>query len=99
MRRLAALAALALLGAAPPQRPIFADAMEDAALWPAKGSDSVAASNAAVPGASGRAIELRYDYGRVSGYAFVRRAVTVEFPRNFEVRFKMRGAAGATICR
>jgi hypothetical protein len=94
MRRLLALSALVLVGAAPAERPIFADGMENVALWPVKGSDSVAASNAAVPGATGRAIALHYDYGRVSGYAYVRRAATVELPRNFEVRFKMRGNGG-----
>jgi hypothetical protein len=94
VRRLIALLALALVGAAPAERPIFADAMENVGRWPAKGSDSVAASNTSVPGASGHAIELRYDYGRVSGYAYMRRAVAVELPRNFEVRFKMRGSGG-----
>jgi hypothetical protein len=85
---------LALVGAAPTDRPIFADAMENASSWPAKGSDSVAASSASVPGATGNAIELRYNYGRVSGYAFIRRAVAVELPPNFEVRFKLRGNGG-----
>lgn len=94
MRRLIALLALTLVAAAPAERPIFADAMEDATRWPAKGSDSVSASNGSVPGISGRAVELRYDYGRVSGYAYVRRAVPVELPRNFEVRFRMRGSGG-----
>ena len=94
MRRLIALFALALVGAAPAGRPIFADAMENAGHWPAKSSDSVTASINSVPGASGHAIELRYDYGRVSGYAYIRRAVAVELPRNFEVRFKMRGSGG-----
>ncbi|HMI41499.1 MAG TPA: hypothetical protein VK485_09755 [Sphingomicrobium sp.] len=94
MRRLFALSALILVSAAPAERPIFADGMENAALWPAKGSDSVAASSASVPGASGHAIALRYDYGRVSGYAYVRRTMAVELPRNFEMRFKIRGRGG-----
>ncbi len=94
MKRLIALAALALLSAAPPAASLFVDAMDDAVLWPAHGSDSVSASGASVAGVSGKALALSYDYGRVSGYAYVRRAVTVDLPRNFELRFKLRGTGG-----
>ncbi|MDQ3078269.1 MAG: discoidin domain-containing protein [Pseudomonadota bacterium] len=94
MRWLAILPAVMLLGAAPAPRPVLADAMDDAARWPGEGSDSVRASSAAVPGASGRAVEMRYDYGRVSGYAFMRRPVALTVPRNYEIRFKMRGTGG-----
>jgi hypothetical protein len=86
------LLGFALLAAAP--APLFVDNMDDASKWPAKASDSVAVSGAAVPGAVGRAVELRYDYGRVSGYAFMRRPVALELPRNFEVRFRIRGSGG-----
>jgi hypothetical protein len=68
--------------------------MEDVARWPAKGSDSVAASSAPVPGVSGRAVELHYDYGRVSGYAYLRRAAAIELPGNYEIRFRLRGNGG-----
>lgn len=94
MRPLIALLAVALAGAAPAERPLFADPMEQTALWAAKASDSVTASSASVPGASGRAVELRYDYGHVSGYAYLRRAVALDLPRNFELRFRMRGSGG-----
>ncbi|HET7816336.1 MAG TPA: hypothetical protein VFK58_02010, partial [Sphingomicrobium sp.] len=92
MRRLAAVPALALLCAA--TAPVFFDPMDDASNWPAKASDSVAVSGGAVPGATGRAVELRYDFGRVSGYAFMRRPVALELPRNYEVRFRIRGSGG-----
>ena len=88
MRRIAVLAALFLLGAAP--APLFSDPMDSAATWPAEGSDNVAASSRAVNGA----IELRYDFGGVSGYAFVRRKTDIALPRNFEIRFRMRGTGG-----
>ncbi len=94
MRRLAIVVAAALLGAAPAERAIFADPMEDSARWPAEGSDSVRASSAAVPGHSGKAVEMRYDYGRVSGYAFMRRETALTLPRNYEIRFRMRGTGG-----
>ena len=94
MRRLAIVLAGLLLGAAPAGKPIFADAMDDAARWPAEGSDSVRASSAAGPGVSGTAVEMRYDYGRVSGYAYMRRTAALTIPRNYEIRFKMRGTGG-----
>jgi len=92
MRRLAALPALALLAAAP--GPVFDDPMDAAASWPAKGSDSVSASSSAVQGALGQAVELRYDFGRVSGYAYMRRPVALTLPRNYEVRFRIKGSGG-----
>ena len=94
MRLAPLLFASLLLGAAPAPPAIFADPMDRAALWPSTGSDSVRASAVAVPGAEGRAVELRYDYGRVSGYAFMRRSAAIPLPPNFEVRFRMRGSGG-----
>jgi len=88
MRRIAILAALFLLGAAP--APLFSDPMDSVAAWPAEGSDSVTASSRA----AGNAVEMAYDFGGVSGYAFVRRKADIALPRNFEVRFRMRGTGG-----
>ena len=86
MKALKLLLPLALLGAGLP----FADPMDDAAPWPADASDSVTASSVA----SGGAVRLAYDYGRVSGYAYLRRKVDLDLPRNFELRFRMRGLGG-----
>ena len=98
MRRIAILGALGLVSATAPSAlppgTLFSDAMEDAAAWPAMGSDSVTTSGAAIPGADGRAVEMRFDYGRVSGYAYMRRAVAIDLPANYEVRFKLRGTGG-----
>ena len=88
MRRLAALAALALLSAAP--APVFDDPMDSATAWPAKGSDGVTASSMAVNGA----VAMRYDFGRVSGYAFMRRPVSLTLPRNYAIRFRIKGGGG-----
>jgi hypothetical protein len=92
MRRIAILAAVTLLGAAP--APLFSDAMEQAATWPAEGSDNVTAQARPVAGASGRAVAMSYDFGRVSGYAFIRRKTDFNVPRNYEIRFRMRGQGG-----
>ena len=88
MRRLAILAAFALIGAAP--APVFSDSMDDVATWPAKGSDSVAASSRE----TGHAVEMRYDFGNVSGYAFMRRTADIAVPRNYEIRLRVRGTGG-----
>jgi hypothetical protein len=82
------LLALALLSASP--APVFSDPMDSAANWPAKGSDSVSASSEAVSGA----VAMRYDFGRVSGYAFMRRPVSLALPRNYEIRFRIKGSGG-----
>jgi hypothetical protein len=80
------LAILAFLAAAP----VLVDAMDDAARWPAKGSDSVAASSSS----NGGAVQLSYDFGEVAGYAYMRRPIAAELPRNFEIRFKIKGLGG-----
>ena len=88
MRHFAILATLFALGAAPP---LFSDAMDRAAVWPAEGSDGVKASSRSV---GGTALEMAYDFGGVSGYAFVRRKADIALPRNYEIRFRMRGTGG-----
>ena len=92
MRRLAILAALA----AGRRRAARCSAMRWTAprAWPAEGSDGVTASSRSVPGVSGQAVEMRYDFGGVSGYAFMRRKADVTLPRNYEIRFRMRGTGG-----
>ena len=85
---LAIPAALALLAATPAT--VFSDAMDDVTMWPAHGSDSVAASSLQTD----HAVEMRYDFGGVSGYAFLRRKAEIAIPRNFEIRFRLRGTGG-----
>ncbi|MGI8931746.1 MAG: discoidin domain-containing protein [Sphingomicrobium sp.] len=92
MRCATILFAALLLGAAPV--PLFSDPMDSATDWHAEGSDSIAASRRAVPGSTGQAVELAYGFGGVSGYAFVRRKADITLPRNFEIRFRMRGTGG-----
>lgn len=83
-----ALAFLLLLGAAPGERVI--DTMDDARVWPAKASDNVTAASVD----TGTAVALDYDFGRVSGYAFMRRPVALALPANYELRFRVRGTGG-----
>jgi len=84
VRRVAILPALLLLGAGPPS-------FTDDAVWTVAGSDYVTASGGVI---AGHAIQLRYDFGGVNGYAFIRRKVDLALPHNFDIRFQMRGRGG-----
>ena len=88
MRLLVISAGLFAIAAAPP---LFSDPMDRVAAWPAEGSDGVRASSRSV---AGPALQMAYDFGGVSGYAFVRRKADIALPRNYEIRFRMRGTGG-----
>lgn len=90
----AAVALLCVTGAATAEsEPALHDPMESIGLWPVDASDSVKAqSDAAADGRGGKAVRLSYDFGNVSGYAFIRRNVALTLPQNFEVRFRIRGS-------
>jgi hypothetical protein len=91
---LSALALFASPALAAPEA-LLNDPMDSAANWPADASDSVAAKVEAVPvKQTGRALRLSYDFGDVSGYAFLRRKVDLSLLPNFEVRFRVRGTGG-----
>jgi len=87
VRALATLPALLLLGAT---SPIFSDSMDDPSAWPAQGSDGVRTTGRG----TGGAVEVSYDFDGVNGYAFMRRKADFALPRNFEIRFRMRGSGG-----
>lgn len=89
---LAALLAFSpVFGAA---EPLLLDPMDSAAAWPADASDTVTARADSVPVQKGKAVRLSYDFGDVSGYAFLRREVSLDLPPNFEIRFRVRGTGG-----
>lgn len=85
------LAALLLAGTTPP--PLL-DGFETAAPWQANASSGVEAKVDLVPGVTGKALRLRYDFRQVAGYAFARRALPIDWPANFRVRLKIRGTGG-----
>lgn len=67
------------------------DDFASVAPWTAQGSDGVSASASGVEGALG----LRYDFGRVSGYAFVARVLPIDWAPDFAVTLRVRGTGGA----
>ncbi len=83
---------LILLAAAAQAQPL--DTFDDVAAWRAASSDGVSATATAVPGVTDKALQLRYDFAKVSGYAFVRRTLPITFPANWEMRLKLRGTGG-----
>ena len=94
MRRLALLLASAALIAATPG-PRLLDGFETLAPWEAAASDGVQARIISVPGLSGEALALDYDFGEVAGYAYAHRKLPIAFLDNFEITLKVRGTGGA----
>ena len=89
------LAALSLAAAAP----VLAandmrvlDDFSDIAAWKAAASDEVKAEVVRAPASAGGGLCLRYDFGRVSGYAVLRRALPIEFPSNYALALRLRGS-------
>ncbi len=71
------------------------DNFEDIKPWQASASDQIKASLRQVEGTQGKALCLDYDFMGVSGYAFARRAMPLEFPQNYRVDLQVKGAAPA----
>jgi len=68
------------------------DDFSDAAAWQAAASDDVQAS--AVRAADG-SLCLRYDFGRVSGYALLSRPLALELPAHYALGLRLRGSGPA----
>ncbi|MDP1698409.1 MAG: discoidin domain-containing protein [Xanthomonadaceae bacterium] len=69
------------------------DGFDDASSWQVNASDAVVASARQIPGHADRALCLTFDFGKVSGYAQLHRALELEIPDNYEFSFWVRGAA------
>ena len=89
MTAVALIPAALLAGAAAGER-VIAE-VRDASAWKAIGSEQVQAS--LVRDADG-SLCLEYDFGAVSGYAVMRRAMPVEWPRAFALRARVKGRGG-----
>lgn len=83
------LAALALLvaGAAGAHEARVLDDFADTSAWQAVASDQVSATLRRADGA----LCLAYDFNGVSGYAGIRRALAIDYPRDYEFDFRVRG--------
>jgi hypothetical protein len=91
MKRLLSLLLLALAGPVFAQEPRLLDDFAAPAAWRAQASDGVTGTMRPFEGG----LRLDYDFSRGSGYAFLRRALPLELPANFELRFRLRGQGPA----
>jgi len=87
---LALLALFAPLAALPADEPRLLDDFADATQWHAGASDQVRAS--AVRDQAGGGLCLRYDFGDVSGYAVLRRALALELPEHYALKLRLHGS-------
>ncbi len=69
------------------------DDFDDIGAWRVAASDEVEASLRRVPRGEGSALCLDFDFGQVSGYAVLRRELSLEYPENYELAFDIRGDA------
>jgi hypothetical protein len=96
-----AAAALVLAGAAQaqpqpqaqPQTRVLDD-FASLAPWTISATDDVKASLRAIDSPHGRALCVDYDFGHVTGYVSVARALPLEFPSRFEFAMNVRGVPG-----
>ncbi|MET0618327.1 MAG: discoidin domain-containing protein, partial [Luteibacter sp.] len=72
-------------------KPRTLDDFDTTAGWTATHTDDVSATLRAVPGASGQAICLDYDFNGVSGAASIRKTLPIDFPDGFALGFDVRG--------
>ncbi|HEX8419716.1 MAG TPA: hypothetical protein VF638_06855, partial [Sphingomonas sp.] len=66
------------------------DGFDTPGRWTAQGSDGVTA----VASEQGGALRLSYDFGKVSGYAFVARSLAIDWAAEYEVTLRVRGTGG-----
>jgi hypothetical protein len=82
---------LALATPALAQEPRLLDDFAAPAAWRAEASDGVTGTMRPFDGG----LRLDYDFSRGSGYTYLRRALPLELPANFELRFRLRGQGPA----
>ncbi|GGE94440.1 discoidin domain-containing protein [Sphingomonas prati] len=81
---------LPLLLAALAAQPAPRDLIRGGAAWTSAASDGVS-SQVAI---TGGALDLDYDFAKVSGYAVARRALPLDWPANYALRLRIRGTGG-----
>jgi hypothetical protein len=67
------------------------DAFDSVSGWKATHTDDVSATLHAVPGKTGKAVCLAFDFNGVSGAASIRKTLPVDFPAGFALSFDVRG--------
>ena len=91
--KLAGLLALALASCDLRSRPRTIDDFDAVGAWAAGASEGGLAEARVVEGEKRRALQLGYEFPQGAGYAFIRRPIDLDLSRNFEISFRLRGAA------
>ena len=92
MKRLLAMCVLSCIGLAHAQDRILDD-FENPAAWKVSATDDVSASLRAVEGLHGKALCVDFDFGTVTGYVSVQRALPIAYPARYEFTLDVRGDA------
>ena len=71
------------------------DSFDDLSGWSVEATEGIQAHIEPARGRAGKALCLAFDFGRVSGYALVRKRMPVSFPADFELAFDVRGEMAA----
>ena len=71
------------------------EGFDDLSRWRATPSDGVEATLARVPGPSGSAMRVSFDFHGGAGYVAVRGRIPLDLPANYEISFWLRGEAPA----
>ncbi len=77
------------------QPPRVLDDFHDIGAWHVSSTDDVKATLRSAVGKEGRALCVDFDFGAVSGYVAISRALPMEYPANFEFSFGLKGDAPA----
>jgi F5/8 type C domain len=93
MTRWAMRFALALCFGAVHAQDRVLDDFDDAAAWKVSATDDVKAALRTADGPHGKALCVDFDFGRVTGYVSVQRALPIEVPARYEFAIDLRGAA------
>ncbi len=93
MKRQIGVLMLAVLAMAEPSQaqPRLLDDFEDLAGWQLIVSDGVAGKILSVPGHSGRALALDFEFQAGSGYAIAQKRMPLTLPENYKFTFSLRG--------
>ena len=82
---------LLALGASAHAQDRVLDDFADSTPWAVSATDDVHATLRSADGPHGKALCLDVDFGQVTGYATMRRALPLEFPARYEIAMNVRG--------
>ncbi|MEP7102402.1 MAG: discoidin domain-containing protein [Burkholderiales bacterium] len=92
IRKLLAACAFACVASGQAQDRVLDD-FENPAAWKVSATDDVKAALRAIDGPNGKALCVDFDFGSVTGYISVQRALPIEYPARYEFLVDVKGDA------